>query len=367
MHTFLRALWQRNQHQSLAFSSDELGQILIRSSLLLMLLVFLHTAAMVLFEDLSGADALWLTLTTATTVGYGDISAVTLWGRVSTVVLLYMGGIFVLAKVVGDYFDYRSGKRSQQKCGDWEWHMQEHILFINTPGEDGENFFLKVIEQIRASVRYHDSLIQILTRRFPGGLPARLSEMAGISHRNRDALDDGELLKVDADKAAVIIILAKQERNADSDSRTFDILHRIQETKTAAMVIVECVNDANRERFRKAGADVVMRPIRAYPEMLVRGLVAPGSEQIIENMFTSATDEYIRCEVKVQNVAWKTVVSRLIENDMGTAIAYIDQQTGAVETNPHANTQIDASAIFVIANEGTQIDKARFSQLLVPQ
>ena len=304
------------------------------------------------FEGFSAADALWLTLTTATTVGYGDLSAVTLWGRVSTVVLLYIGGIFVLAKLVGDYFDYRTEKRIRQKCGEWEWNMQDHILIINTPKEDGEGFFVKMIDQIRANPRYGDKVIQILTKRFPNGLPSKLSGMEGVSHKNRDALDDQQLLAAGADKAAAIMILAREEHNPDSDSRTFDILHRLQEFKIGdTLVIAECVNDLNRERFQRAGAAVVMRPIRSYPEMLVRGLVAPGSEQIIENMFTSNADEYVRHEVTIANLPWKSVVRQLIEEDLGTAVAYINHTSGQVETNPRAETLVNGSALFVIANE----------------
>ena len=349
----------------MAFSANELRQALLRSVLFLLLILMLHSGAMMYFEGLSGGDALWLTLTTATTVGYGDLSAATLWGRLSTVVLLYLGGIFVLAKVVGDYFDYRAGKRARQRRGEWEWHMQDHILFINTPREDGEGFFLRVFEQIRASEAYGDKLIQILSRRFAEGLPSRLSEMAGVSHRNRDALDDGELLRVDADKAAAIIILAKEERCHDSDSRTFDILHRLKGIVAPdALVIAECVNDANRPRFQQAGAHVVMRPIRAYPEMLVRGLVAPGAEQIIENMFTSNSDEYVRYNVALKDMPWRSVVSRLIERDLGTAIAYIDQQSGQVETNPRSDKRVTTSAIFVIANEGARADVAVIQTVL---
>jgi voltage-gated potassium channel len=339
----------------MAFTQDELHRALMRSALILAILFGLHSGAMIIFEGLGSGDALWLTLTTATTVGYGDISATTPWGRASTVVLLYVGGIFVLAKVAGDYFDYRSDKRMRQRCGDWEWGMEHHILIINTPREDGENFFIKVFDQIRASEVYGDKLIQILSKRFADGLPPKLSELEGVSHRNRDALDDGELLLSGADKAVAIIILAREVRNPDSDSRTFDILHRLQEIGSGdALVITECVNDHNRERFRQAGADVVIRPMRSYPEMLVRGLVAPGAEQIIENMFTSSSDEYVRYEVSIDNMLWKEVVYRLMEKDCGTAVAYIDRETGVLETNPRAEKQIKASALFIMANEAAK-------------
>ena len=56
-------------------------------------IVCLHVVAMNQLEGLALHDALWLTLTTATTVGYGDLSPSTLWGRLATVILIYGGGI----------------------------------------------------------------------------------------------------------------------------------------------------------------------------------------------------------------------------------------------------------------------------------
>mgnify|MGYP000209091973 CR=1 FL=1 len=83
--------------------------------------------------------------------------------------------------------------------------------------------------------------------------------------------------------ASSIIVLAKRESDKASDGRTFDILHRLKELGVKGRILAECVDDANRDRLIKAGADVVIRPIRAYPEMILRAFVAPGAEEIIEN------------------------------------------------------------------------------------
>lgn len=231
--------------------------------------------------------------------------------------------------------------------------MNGHILIINTPKENGEKYFLRVIEQLRASEQHREKLIQILTQRFPNGLPDNLSRMGGLAHHNGDANDPQELRAANADKASVIVILAREESNVDSDSRTFDILHRLREMGLSeAMVLAECVDDRNRKRFRDAGADIVIRPVRAYPEMLVRGLVAPGSEQIIENMFNSDSDEYVRYDVSVQDRPWHEVVCALMKADLGTAVGYIEYASGQLETNPRAHKKVTASALFVMVNEG---------------
>ena len=112
-------------------------------------LIFTHAGAMVLFEGLSLPDAVWLSVTTITTVGYGDFSASTFMGRVSTVVLLYFGGIFLLAQLASDYVDYRIARRERITEGKWDWNMHNHILILNSPVYNAETYFRRIVSQIR--------------------------------------------------------------------------------------------------------------------------------------------------------------------------------------------------------------------------
>jgi len=58
----------------------------------------LHVAAMISLEDLSPREAVWLTMTTLVTVGYGDYAAKTPLGQTATVLLLYLAGVFLAAQ-----------------------------------------------------------------------------------------------------------------------------------------------------------------------------------------------------------------------------------------------------------------------------
>ena len=100
---------QRRRRLRNAISRERNLQVSLRRASVYLAAIFVtHVIAMVGFEGMAVHDAVWLTLTTVTTVGYGDLFAATPLGRASTVVLLYVGGIFVLAKAAGDYFEYRS-------------------------------------------------------------------------------------------------------------------------------------------------------------------------------------------------------------------------------------------------------------------
>ncbi len=128
--SFLRRILGR---KTTALDGTQARRAMVLLVLYLAAIGVLHIAAMIIFEGLPLGDAAWLTMTTVTTVGYGDVSAASAAGRVSTVVLLYIGGIFALAKGAGDYFDYRASKRLDKIQGRWRWNLQDHVLLINAP------------------------------------------------------------------------------------------------------------------------------------------------------------------------------------------------------------------------------------------
>ncbi len=311
----------------------------------------LHIVAMMVFEGLSLGEAAWLTATTATTVGYGDMAAGTAAGRWSTVVLIYLGGIFALGKGAGDYFDYRASRRALKERGRWRWNLQDHVLFINAPSAGADTYFETLLRQFRETGWGASRGVLILARSWPMGLPVSLEEL-GVVHVDGGAETTGRLEAADARSAAAIVILAAEESNPVSDAITFDIASRLVEIGVEAPMVAECVDDLNRERLRRAGATAVIRPMRGYPEMTVRALVAPGSESIIENLFTRHGDECVRYETPISGIGWGRLATALLLGGSGTAIAYARAADGAIVTNPLPDDPVHASALYLIVKEG---------------
>lgn len=320
-----------------------------RSAVLLACLLLLHAVAMMWFEDLSAGDALWLTFTTITTVGYGDLSAASGAGRVATVSLLYLVGITLLATVASDYIDYRITRRERMQRGQWSWTMQDHIVFINAPRLNGEQYFRRVVSQLRVNPGYEKKPVVLLSDVFADGLPASLVDL-GMVHCSAQADSPGGLDQVSIDAAQHIVILARDEYDDSSDSQTFAIAHRLQGRGLAARTMAECVLDENRGRLQELGIRSILRPIRSYPEIVVRAITAPGTEVVLENLFTYGGDHARRYEVYTRGRTWADIVQRLTVRDIGTPMAYVDDSQQVI-CQPHADETIDAVALIVIVRE----------------
>lgn len=319
---------------------------LIKYFLLLSLIFALHIFAMMLFEGMSAMDGLWLTFTSATTVGYGDLYAKTFYGRISTIILLYICGITILAQVAVMYFDYNHSVNNSKLKGNWRWNMKNHIVFLNSPNELGVEYFYQAILQLRRSgTEFANLPIIIVSTLFPEGLPENLQNLK-VNYVNKPLSDDTSLEAANIKEAKIIIVLARKELDSSSDGISFDLIDRLKGMGVKGRLIVEVVKDQNRARLKKAGADNVLRPIRAYPGLITRAIVAPGSEQIIESLFDNLGSECVCYDIEIKG-KWLDIATSIIEQDLGTLVAYENLKREII-LNPSAKDVVEAKSVFII-------------------
>lgn len=308
-------------------------------------LAIVHSVGMVVFESLTPWDAVWLTLTTITTVGYGDLSAQTKAGQLTTMLMMYGFGIFMVAQIVGEWIDYRFDRYERKRKGLWTWNMTDHILIINTPATDGDRYLNILTEQMRHSQTLSKHPIQILSAQYPDGLPSELVERGVLLHQGApEGMHQLEEVKVE--EAAYIVVLAGDTADNRSDSVTLDILDRLEQYNLKGYVLAECLQDENRKRLREHGANSVIRPVRAYPELLVRALVAPGSETILEDLFKDEGVHSRRYDVDLNGELWSEIVTKVVLAGLGTAVGYLG--AGGIVTNPKPNDVVVGSALFIL-------------------
>ena len=349
MNKVTRFIRQHQRVRHAVYQTDaNIRRAVLRTALILGSFITLHIAAMVWFEGMSPWSALWLTLTTITTVGYGDLSAATPEGQFATVMLMYVCGITLMTFLISDYVDFRIARRERIRTGHWDWNMAEHILIINSPKYNHEAYFLRLIGQIRESGEYPDTPIMLLNEEFQDGLPDSLRQL-GVVHVTGSASRPDDLKQAGAERARHIVVLSRDEYSTDSDSFTFDVAHRLYSLHLSHKVMVECVDDANRERLKALDIPVILRPIRSYPEIVVRAMVSPGAEQVIEDMFTHADDHTVRFPVWLEGERWADVVNAVIQANLGTPLAYVTKE-GEVIKHPDGDHHVHAQSLIMLVH-----------------
>lgn len=90
--------------------------------------------------------------------------------------------------------------------------------------------------------------IQILTRKYKEKLPQSISDL-GVVHYSGLSEDSDCLQAINTKTAKYIILLARDANAPISDSHTFDVLSRMKEIGTNALILAEAIADKNRHRL----------------------------------------------------------------------------------------------------------------------
>lgn len=322
------------------------------SGMIFILLVITHITSIMHFEKLDMFEALWLSFSAISGQGYSVHSPMSFYGRIITIILIYFGAMIVMARFFFLLFEYRQEQKFKKISGSGDWReMRDHIIFFNAPSGNYVDYFYQAVRQLRHSnLKYHDAPIVIVSERITESLPDKLSQM-DVVHIKAIPSDPDVFEICAARHADVIVVLTHDIADPISDSLNFDIIHRLREENISARIIAEAMTDDNRRRMLTAGADNVIRPIRAYPEMAIRTALTPGMEQIIEELFSSQGEECVRYDYPFKG-KWKEVVIDMVKRDIGTAIGYLCAETNKIFTNPPPNEDVNCEAVFVIVREG---------------
>lgn len=321
----------------------------------LALMAALHVAAMMWLEGMTLVDAVWVTTVTATTVGYGDVSAKTAGGRIATIVLMFGGSIFVLAALTSLIFERASERRSRKDAGKWRWKLHDHLLIISTTGTETPRYLRDLISQIRMDEAHADQVVALMTNGLPDGLPDSLHKL-GVVYFAGDG-DTVEELDLSCVRTAKTVVILGESRSPKADAFVYDVSCRIREHGFRGRIVAEVVDDANRPRLRSGHGDSCVRPVRGYPEILARAIVSPGAEQIIEEIFTIGGAKCQGVTLRA-STSWRNLCTAFVDGDLGVPLGYRDP-SGAIVTSPRGSTQVDVEEIFIVTQDADATLQAR--------
>lgn len=303
------------------------------------------------FEDKSYFESWWVTIISATTIGYGDISAATVAGRWTTIICIASIGIWLLAHVVGLIVEFAQERTRLKRIGKWRWKLDKPIVIIGSPKNNADAFFANLISQIRSTAGLSCKDIMIVSTQFPEGLPDSLADQGAVLLKKKP--DDKALFEDEnVINASIIYIIAKEETNGISNAITYNVLSLLEEKGINTHVIAETTKECDRERFLRLGANAVIRPMRAYPEMVVRAMIDEQNAKFIENMFSCDGDEPVVCPVNFSG-KWSEIAVACITQDLGNAVGFVNKD-GDLISNPKGSDTVETKGIQILVKDNSE-------------
>ena len=304
------------------------------------------TIGFVLIENYDPFDAFYMTITTITTVGYGEIFGLSRAGRIFNSFLIFFGVTTMLLAIgsvtqtvieleLNQFF----GKRRIRRMID---NLENHYIVCGY-GRVGRG---AAVELKRAGVPFvvMDTDIENVERAIKAGMLAVLA----------DANRDENLADVGIRSAKGLIA------TLSSDADNLFLLLSAKALNPNLQVSVRVAEEQTEQKMRLAGADYVFAPYDITGNRMAQALLKPHVFQFID--FTTKS---MGLDVGIEQVrvggssgfAARTLEQLQLRREFGVIVLAIRKSDGNMLFNPPADAEIEGGDYLVVMGEPGSLSK----------
>ena len=259
----------------------------------LMLIIFLseqktNSAINTLF------DAIWYTLVTITTVGYGDITPLSILGRTSAMILL-LAGVALFGALSGKFASFLFDRQQKKDRGLLKMNkIKNHFLICGWKPN-----FERILEGILlANPEIPPEKIILLNNSSQNEMEKIKadSRFKNINYIHGDFTDEDTLLKSQIKTAERTLILADNSENFSSletDSRTVLAVITIKNLNPKIYCVAEIIDSKFEKHLSLAHCDEIILSADYGQNLLIQASSGKGMSHILRELISEESDSGI--------------------------------------------------------------------------
>lgn len=296
--------------------------------------------------DLDWSDALWYSVVTMTTVGYGDFFPKTLAGRMLVGVPLMFLGIGLLGYALSIVATTLVTAKNKELKGMSSFKLADHLVIFNFPG-------LAKIERLLAEL-WNDPTFGphtkvVLVDEELTELPAELTKL-GVRFVRGNPTRDDTLIRAGIDQARHAVVLNKKPGDPYADTLNVTVTLAIEARNRAINTVVECFDPTTEELLRKAGCDRIVCTSRFDAHFVSQELLNPGVQSVLEDLLSSLKGQQLYVS-PVDFEGTKTFADLASWCQGGGHLAIGVRREGSFVLNPHPAMEVRATDMVVTIGE----------------
>ena len=307
------------------------------------------TVGFVLIEHYPLFDAFYMTLTTVTTVGYGEIRALGHAGRVFNSFLIFFGVIVMLLAVgamtqtvieleLNQFFGKRRIKNMVAK-------LEGHLIVCGF-GRLGRG----AAEEMKAA-----GVPFVVIDRNPERVERAMR--AGMLAVDADASKDETLRDVRIDTARGLVATLA------SDADNLFLILSAKALNSRLHISARVDEEASEQKMRRAGADFVFAPYNSTGHRMAQALLKPHVHQFIN--FATGGSLGIGADVGIEQVQVSagstfvdhTLAEMQVQRELGVIVLAVRKAAGEMIFNPPPESRIAAGDHLIVMGEAKHLQK----------
>ena len=304
------------------------------------------TVGFILIEHYSVFDAFYMTLTTVTTVGGGEIGRLSHLGRIFNAFLIFFGVIAILLAIGGmtqtavelelnQFFGKRRVKKMIEKL-----HSHYIICGFGRVGRGAAD----ELRQQGAQFVVVDHNEEKVERAIKEGMLAVLA----------DASRDDVLRDVGIDRAKGLIATLA------SDADNLFLILSARTLNSKIQLTARVAEQTSEGKLLRAGADFVFAPYNSTGHRMAQALLKPHVQQFIDfttqNMEVKVNIEQVRVSARSGFVD-STIAGMQIRSEMGVIVLAIRKADGKMVFNPPPDSRITVGDHLIVMGQAEGLQK----------
>jgi voltage-gated potassium channel len=321
---------------------------LVVGILIALLILSGGTAGYMVIEGWSFEDALYMTVITLSTVGYGEVLKVSPEGRIFTMILIvtgvsfvfYLAGSIVRFMVEGRIKDILGRRKLEKKIRTLKSH---HIIcgYGRVGSAVCETLLLKRLD------------IVVIERD-----PDRASKLQeqGVLYVEGDATDEDNLIKAGVERASGLVAALK------TDSENVYVTLSARQLNPDLFILARAGEEPAERKMVAAGADKVVCPYRMGAHRIAQTILTPTVTDFLDLTLMDANRDFQMEEMlvdpssKLINVALQ---DSMIRQELDLIIVAVKKAAGGMLFNPSSRTELEAGDTVITIGEAENLERLR--------
>lgn len=321
---------------------------LVIGILFFVLMVLGGAVGYMVIEGWSFTDALYMTVITLSTVGYGEVQRLSSTGRMFTMVLIilgvgfafYLAGSIIRFMVEGRIREILGRRKLERKI-----NAQKGHYIICGYGRVGT----AICETLGPT-----PIDIVVIERDPARV-TRLNER-NILHIAGDATDEENLIKAGIERAQGLVTALK------TDSDNVYVTLSARQLNPDLFVIARSAEEQAEKKMIAAGADKVVCPYRMGAHRMAQTILSPTVTDFLELTLMDTSRDIQMEEMSVDRSSKLTDVALQdsgIRQDLDLIIVAVKKAAGDMLFNPSSQTELHAGDTVITIGETENLEQLR--------
>lgn len=263
-------------------------------------------------QGIGMGDALWYSIISITTIGYGDLSAVSPGARLGTIIFIVLIGLSTFSVFLGMTIDWVTEMGMKGRRGMGNVIAKDHVLLINVPSETRVR---QLIDELLADPQHGQTEIVVIS----STLESFVHEHERVLFVRGSILERETYLRASAEFAKMAIVLATSYEDPNSDAVVASAISVIDSIREDIHIVAECLNAAHARLFTSVHCDAIVYSMDISGKLLAQEAQDPGVSQLVDVLTSNAKGTTLystAVEDPLPAMDYKAFAKRLLDADV---------------------------------------------------